>query len=295
MIFGQLRWGAESRGSVKDWLPVLLEKFDEAPILALSAVKNLARAAIFDRNGNLLAGGLGSPGLLAQATEEAQLMKPGDCCLPLPPGLLTLECLLPDEKSLRFWQSARENSAGAWASWLLTMPLIEDGALRLSRHLLSAFGPWTTPRLPQEFRDQWSLLPLKPGLSRLFIFGDDALAREAAALGARTGLTVTWISAMDQSGPELEEALSWSDFELKMMAGWGQIDDQYLDSLGLATGVWVLVTTADPDVFSILASRKMAGLLRSGEAEEDGDSSGIFTNPVTTAQKALGLITEMLK
>lgn len=287
--------GLEIGGSMKAWLPVLLEKYEEAPILALSAVKNLALAAVFDRDGNLLAGGLDSPGLSAQAAEEARLMKPGDCRLPLPPGQLILECLAPDEKSLHFWKAAQENFAGAWAAWLLTIPRIEDGALRLSRHLLSAFGPWTTPRVPEELKNQWSFLPLKPGLLRLFIFGDDALARETAALGARTGLTVTWVTAISQSGPELDEACQWGDFELKKVDDWGQVDNHYYESLGLTDGVQVLVTTNEPCILEGLASLKAVWLACSAEAEEEDQNQGLFANPVTTAQNALGLIAKMLK
>ncbi len=54
---------------MKAWLPILVEKLPEGPILAMSTVRNMARAAVYDRGGNVLAGGLGSPVLAAQAAD----------------------------------------------------------------------------------------------------------------------------------------------------------------------------------------------------------------------------------
>ncbi|MDR3038513.1 MAG: hypothetical protein LBV21_04365, partial [Candidatus Adiutrix sp.] len=61
---------------MKTWLPHLVEALDQNPILALSSGRNLARAAVFDPDGALLAGALDSPALTAQAAEEARLMRP---------------------------------------------------------------------------------------------------------------------------------------------------------------------------------------------------------------------------
>ena len=283
---------------MKAWLPILVDNLPEAPVLALSTVRNLARAAVYDRQGGLLAGGLGSPALAAQAAEEARLMAPGDCRLLTPPAQVTLECLAPEDKVIRFWTTARQNQEGAWASWLLTMPRLEDGALRLARHLLSAFGPWTTPRLPEEFLDQWSLLPLKAGLGRLFIFGDDFLAQETAALAARAGLTVSWLTTADQAGPELDEARLLGDFELVNIDGWAELTPAYLEDIGVKDGVRLVVTTAENASFiETLRDCRPAYLALSGEAEatEDAPPPGLFPKPLTISQKALGLVAEMLR
>ncbi|MDR3037938.1 MAG: hypothetical protein LBV21_01395, partial [Candidatus Adiutrix sp.] len=169
--------------------------------------------------------------------------------------------------------------------------------LKLARHLLSAFGPWTNPRLPEELRDQWSLLPLKAGLGRLFVLGDDALALEVTLLAARTGLTVTWLTALDQEGPELDEARLLADFDLERLSGWPALTAGRLRGLGLADGVRLVVTTAEHGAFLAAANEiKPAYLALSGEAETGPEAArGLFPRPLTTAQKALGLVAEMLR
>ena len=280
---------------MKAWLPVLVEALDEAPVLALANAHNLARAAVLDRRGRALAGSLGSPALMALAAEAAVELTPGQCGIREGATPLTLECLEPDEKTRRFWITANQNQEGAWASWLLTIPHRDGPEVRLVRHLLSAFGPWTTPRLPEEFKDQWSLLPLKAGLGRLFIMGDDALAMETAALAARAGLTVTWLSTADQAGPELEEARQMADFDLKTIADWPQLTSQYLEELGVQDGVRVLITTPRHDIFlEQVKEARPAGTMLAGEAGGD-TPAGLFSRPVTTTQQALGLIAEMLR
>ena len=277
---------------MKAWLPILVEALDESPVLALANARNLARAAVLDRWGNTLAGSLGSPALAAQAAAAAPGLIPGQSDIIDGSTQLILECLKPDEKTRQFWGTANRNQDGAWASWLLTIPHRDGLEVGLVRHLLSAFGPWTTPRLPEE--PQWSLLPLKAGLGRLFVIGDDALAMETAALAARTGLTVTWLATADQAGPELDEARRLADFDLKMIADWSLLTPLYLEELGIQDGVKVLITTARHDVFleQIQAARP-AGLILSGEAEGE-TPVGLFPKPMTTTQKALGLIAEML-
>lgn len=225
---------------MKAWLPVLVETLDESPVLALANTHNLARAAVLDRWGNTLAGSLGSPALMAQAAEAAPGLIPGQSAIIDGPTQMSLECLAPDEKTRQFWVTANQNQDGAWASWLLTIPHRDGSEVSLARHLLSAFGPWTTPRLPEECKNLWSLLPLKAGLGRLFIMGDDALAMETAALAARAGLTVTWLTTTDQDGPELAEARQMADFGLKIMADWRQLTPQYLEELGVQDGVKIL-------------------------------------------------------
>ncbi|MDR0881270.1 MAG: hypothetical protein LBP55_01805 [Candidatus Adiutrix sp.] len=279
---------------MKPWLPILIDNLDDSPILALSAVHNLARAAVYDRRGRLLAGALGSPSLAARAAEAAGSLLPGQCFLESSPAaLLSLECLAPEPEVRRFWATARQNQEGAWAAWLLTMPRTENGQLKLARHFLSAFGPWTTPRLPEDKLDQWALAPLKAGLGRLLIFGDDALALETAALAARTGLTVTWLTTADPAGPELDEAQRVGDFELLLIPDWAGLTSARLEDLGLQDGVHLLVTTPDQPFLPELQKAGPASLIISGEAETAPGL--IFPRPLTTTQKALGLIAEILR
>lgn len=283
---------------MKPWLPVLVEELPNNPILALSSLRNLARAAVVSRDGKILAGALGSPTLQAQVAEEAKHLQPGDRCLVTDPNLLVLECLPATGESERFWQTALANQDGAWASWLLTMPVIEDGSVKIARHLLSAFGPWTTPRLPEEFAGQWSLLPLKAGLGRLFILGDDALALETAALAARAGLTTTWLSAEPQEGPELAEAQTIGDFDFTRIPSWETLTAEELGDMGLREGVRLLITTAHHETWlPPLKDARLACLFFSGEAEgcDSAPIAGLFPKPVTTSQKALGLVAQILR
>ncbi|MCL2029754.1 MAG: hypothetical protein FWG97_04995 [Deltaproteobacteria bacterium] len=275
---------------MKAWLPVLIENLERGPVLALSVVRRMAKAAVFSPAGDLLAGTLGSPTISALAAEEAAFLKPGDCRLMAP---LTLERLRPDDEAARrFWYSALDHQAGAWASWLLTMPSLEPGGLRLPRHLLSAFGPWTIPRLPESFQDQWSLLPLKPGLGRLFVLGDDALALEVTWLAARTGLAVTWLTTLDQRGPELDEARSLSDFGLERLDSWPELTGEKLRELGLREDVRLVVTTEEhPAFLAALQEVRPAYLALAGEA----GPTPLFPQALTTTQKALGLVAEMLR
>jgi hypothetical protein len=281
---------------MKNWLATLTESLDQGPVLALAAVSQLARAAVFGPDGHFLAGTLGSPAMMAQAAVEAAKLRPGECRLLAPVGL-SLERFRPDDEAIRrFWLSARDHQAGAWSSWLLTMPCLEPGGLRLARHLLSAFGPWTTPRLPETLQDQWSLLPLKAGLGRLFVLGDDALALEVAWLAARTGLAVTWLTTLDQKGPELDEALLLAEFGLERLPAWADLTVGLLRGFGLREGVRLVVTTAEhPAFLPELQALNPAYLALAGEAEAGQGQSGLFARPLTTAQKALGLIAEMLK
>lgn len=282
---------------MKAWLPILVDELPQNPVLALSTVRNLALAGVYDRKGKLLAGSLGTPSLAAAAAEEAKIMFPGDCRLITETARLTLECLDPGEPTTgQFWHTALQNHEGAWASWLLTMPAIEDGRLKLTRHLLSAFGPWTTPRLPEEFKDQWSLLPLKAGLGRLFIIGDDGLGLETAALAARTGLTVTWFTTVEQSGEEFDDARRLADFDIRRLKSWCVLTDDFLAEQGIKQGVKVVVTTAENEGFiESIRQMKPAYLALSGEAEQpEKGRVGLFPQAVNTAQKALGLVAEML-
>ena len=281
---------------MKSWLPVLLDKLPESPVLALSSSRNLALGAVYDRQGRLLAGGLKSDMLSALASEEARNMAPGECRLLASKEQLCLECLAPEETVRRFWSSALDNQKGAWASWLLTMPVLDPGGLKLTRHILSAFGPWTTPRLPEELRDHWSLMPLNPGLGRLFVIGDDSLALELAALAGRTGLTTSWLTTGPESSPELAEAKSFGNFDHYLIKSWADLTAEDFEELGLKEGVRLVITAIlEPALMEVLQEISPSYLALAGEAAASETAPGLFPQAVTTTQKALGLIGEMLK
>lgn len=279
---------------MKSWLPVLIDKLPQAPVLALSSCRNLARAALYDRQGQLLAGSLGSAVLTAQVGEESRNMQPGECRLLVQQDQIALECLTPGPDAVRFWHSALENQKGAWASWLLTMPVLEDGNLKMTQHILSAFGPWTTPRLPDVLRDYWSLLPLKPGLGRLFVLGDDDLALELAALAGRTGLTTTWLTTREDMGAELNEAATLGEFDYCRLTTWNDLNTGKFADLGLKEGVRLVVTAAlSQEQREDLKSIPPAYIAFT-KASATAGSSPNFSKSATTTQKALELISAML-
>ena len=282
---------------MKVWLPILVDELPRCPVLALSTMRNLARVGVYDRKGNLLAGSLGSPELAVAAAEEAKMMSPGDCRLIAEASRLSLECLNPDDPQVgRFWQMALRNNEGAWASWLLTIPAIESGRLKLTRHLMSAFGPWTTPRLPEEFKEQWSLVPLKAGLGRLFVIGDEDLALETAALAARTGLTVTWFTTTERKGREFDEACMLGDFEVKFIDDWQVLNEEFLTGQGVKAGVKVVVTANEKaDFIECVRQLKPTYLALAGSPDQASScQAGLFPKAITISQQALGLVAEML-
>lgn len=278
---------------MKPWLPVLLEQLPQFPVLALSSCRNLARVALYDCQGKLLAGDLGTPVLTAQVAEEARNMQPGECRLLVQQDQIALERLIPGPDNDRFWRAALENQKGAWASWLLTMPALEEGNLKMTRHILSAFGPWTTPRLPEVLRDYWSLLPLKPGLGRLFVLGDDELSLELAALAGRTGLTTTLLTTREEFGPEFKEARSLGEFDFFNLKSWDDLSPGELAGLGVKEGVRLVATAfLRPELKDDLKSLPMAYLMFTREVGANFEA--LFPKTASTTQKALTLISAML-
>lgn len=277
---------------MKSWLPVLLEHLPQSPVLALSSRRNLARPALYNRQGGLLAGDLGSPVLTAQVAEEARNMQVGECRLLVQQDQIALECLTPGPDSSRFWRAALENQKDAWASWLLTMPVLKEGNLKMTRHILSAFGPWTNPRLPEILRDYWSLLPLKPGLGRLFVLGDDELALELAALAGRTGLTTTWLTTRKKSVSELKESQSLGEFDCFFLKSWEDLNFGKFAGLGIKEGVRLVATASlRMELREDLKSIPTAYLMLAGDGEVGSEPLSLNA---TTTQKALTLISAML-
>jgi hypothetical protein len=145
-----------------------------------------------------------------------------------------------------FWRLALEGQDKAWAAWLLTIAQSYGTQLKVTRHVLSAHGQWTTPRLPSEAED-WSFMSLNAGLGRLFVFGDDDLALESAALVGRVGLKVTLVTL--KSKAQYAEAFQKvSTFNIVAFNRWKDLNHQKISALGFKTGVYVLVTAKDTSV-----------------------------------------------
>lgn len=284
---------------MRQWLPVLVESLAQSPILALAGPGPLATAAVYDAEGWLLAGNLGSPCLAETASRELRELKPGEGRQTDGPASVRLQRLDGSDPQTRlFWESAATNSQDAWASWLLSIPASgqETNKAGFTQHLLSAFGPWTRPRLPQELEEQWLLTPLKPGLGRLFVIGGDALALETSALAARAGLTVTWLSVDPPAAEDFDEARRLGEFSLLRLDSWEELTPDFLHSQGFRRGVKVLVTAPQPELFiDSLKETQPSYLALAGEAEKAAEkAAGLFSQPFTTSHRALGLIAEML-
>jgi hypothetical protein len=164
--------------------------------------------------------------------------------------------------------------------------------LTVVRHVLSAEGPFTKPRIPKS--DGWSLVPLNAGLGRLLVFGDDELALETAALGARVGLKVT-LATVNPLDLDLRSAQSIGRFDLLDLPDW-RLDPAKLPDMGLKPGVMVLVTTPRHQAFlEALQNGSVGWLGLAGEAATAQPESGLFPEAVSPAQRALGIIAAMLE
>ena len=219
---------------MKPWLATLVDELvnGKNPILALSPQKHLATAALYNHEGKLLAGSLGDQAAHLCAEAESKNLAANQTSY-FQDGRLLLKELSADD--LNFWQQAQISEKGAWASWLLSIPQDET----LTHQLIAAFGPHSLPLLPTDC-DNWILTPLNSGLGRLFVLGDDAASVETAALAARAGLVVSLICT-NAPQLELEEALSWSDFEVLKIAAWEALGPDELESFGFSQGVRVIM------------------------------------------------------
>ena len=283
---------------MNSWLTFVVKELgeDREPILALAERAHVARASVLDARGRVLAGDLGSDELENAVSSKAMLLKSGEA------GLIEIgDARVVIEKlggpgALSFWREAAQGQAEAWAAWLLTITdrHDENGEVSVARHVLSADGPFTRPRIPR--LDGWSLLPLNAGLGRLLVLGDDDLALETAALAARVGLKVTLLTAKPLE-MDLRSAQSIGRFELMDLPDW-RLTPARLAEMGLKPGVMILVTT--PNHQSFLDSVKDAsvgwfGLAGEAAAAVDSHESGLFPEAVSPAQKALGIIAAMLE
>jgi hypothetical protein len=284
---------------MKSWLPFLVSELSQGgePVLAQTLNGRDPRAAVLDRSGTVLAGDWRGSGIFKGARKFIGEMLPGEPLVAVAgDGRRFLLEKQAGPGALGFWQEALESQEEAWAAWLLTLALSGgEGDLKVSRHILAARGPWTLPRLPSgEGEAEWTLLPLNAGLGRLFVFGDDELAFEAAALGGRIGLKVTLVTVKPREA-EAEGFQSVGAFNVISFPDWKSLDPASVSMLGLKTGVLVLVTASESGAFLPEISKVEAGWLGlAGAAAPPGSEPGLFPAALTPAQKALGLITEML-
>jgi hypothetical protein len=286
---------------LSNWLSFLVKELSEgrAPVLTLAEMKNVAKAAVLDERGHFLASELGEDQELAVSNLAAGLQI-GQSASMVVGGVNTLSERISGEKALFFWREALNGRDQAWAAWLLTMAKEEGGgpdgppALKVSRHVLSVSGPFTPPRLSKD-GGRWSLLPLNPGLGRLFIFGDDQLALETAAIGSRAGLKVT-LASVNSLEFDIRAAQQVGQFELLPVSDWAEVDEEVLTRIGVKTGVVALVTTPNHSSFlEPLKSLKVGWLGLAGDTCVSDKEPGLFPHSVSLSLRALGLVAAILE
>jgi hypothetical protein len=279
---------------MQSWLAFVVKELgeDREPILAMAERAHLAKAAVLDDRGRVLAGELGSDELENAVSAQAMTLKSGQAAvLDLDEAKVILERLGGPE-ALSFWREAAQGQEEAWAAWLLTITSRGEDGVKVVRHALSADGPFTRPRVPP--LDGWSLLPLNAGLGRLLVFGDDDLALETAALAARVGLKATLVTVKPLE-MDLRSAQSIGRFELMDVADWNLGLPQLVE-MGLKPGVMVLITTPRHQSFLEAVKGASVGWLGlAGEAAVNGSESGLFPEAPSAAQRALGIIAAMLE
>jgi hypothetical protein len=167
-----------------------------------------------------------------------------------------------------------------------------EGQIKITRHILSALGPFTQPRLPENYH--FSLLPLNSGLGKLFVFGDDDLALETAAIAARAGLKVTLVSA-NSLELDLRSAQQVGYFDLRPLDDWSELTLGALKEIGFKAGVSVIITTAKGQSFlEIIKDQKAGWLGLAGEAAGEDPEPGLFPLASTPSLRALGLVAALL-
>ncbi|MDR2198217.1 MAG: hypothetical protein LBR53_01950 [Deltaproteobacteria bacterium] len=281
---------------MKSWLPFLVDELKRGrePVLA-QTLNGECRAAVLDPEGKVLAGDYRGSGMFRGARKLIGEMSAGKPLVAVSGEkkrfLLEKQA---GENTLGFWRLALEGQERAWAAWLLTIAESSGRSLKVTRHVLSAEGPWTTPRLPKE-ADDWSLIPLNAGLGRFFVFGDDDLALESAALGGRIGLKVTLVT-LKAKASEAQAFQNVGSFTVASFNRWKDLTPEKFASLGLKTGVYVLVTSGESELILPEIEKIQVGWLGlAGSAAPPGNEPGLFPAAATPAQKAVGLITEMLE
>jgi hypothetical protein len=264
------------------------------PVLAQSLDGDDTRAAVLDKGGKILAGDFYDSGMFRGAKKLIGEMLPGQPIVVLSKDkrkfLLERQSA---ENHLGFWKEALAGQEEAWGAWLLTMTISSGMELKVVRHILAAQAPWTTPALP-EGASEWSLTPLNAGLGRLIVFGDDDVALETAALGGRIGLKVTLVTIKARNS-DAKSFQNVGTFKIESIEKWKDLTGESFPDLGIKTGVFVLVTVKDNHTFlSDLEEVQLGWFGLAGDAAPPGSNPGVFPAAQSPAQKALGIITEML-
>jgi hypothetical protein len=285
---------------MKSWLPIAVKELQAGReiILVQETADKVARAGVLDDEGVLLAGerpDLAGPDFLSGLKPQ----KPK--YLNVENGFILADKLSPADAD--FWQEALTGQQAAWAAWLLTMVTVQDSKIPqdpkdpqvlVTRHILAALGPWTTPRIPEQTAGRWSLLPLNAALGCLLVFGSDDLAFETAALGARAGLKVNLVTA-GKKASDIKPFKAIGDFSWQNFGAWSEIQEDNLSQIGLKPGVFVLITALENLSFLASVQKAPCGWLGLAGEAAPGRESGLFPEAVTPAQKALGLLAAMLE
>jgi hypothetical protein len=276
------------------WLSSLVHELSEGrePILALAEARNIARTAVLDERGQFLSSDLGSDILERAVSNLAIQLESGQSSALVVNGISTVSERITKE-SFNFWKEAIKGRDESWASWLLTKTSQEGSRIKVTRHILSALGPFTPPRLPPGC--DFSMLPLNSGLGKLIVFGDDDLALETAALAARAGIKATLVSA-NSLELDLRSAQQVGFFELIPLSDWSDLKARSLAEMGFKPGVAVLVTTPNNEfLLGAIKEFKVGWLGLAGDAAIGDSEPGLFPLAVTPALKALGLVAAILE
>jgi hypothetical protein len=247
--------------------------------------------AVLDERGQFLVSDLGNDALERAVSSQAINLKGGESSTVVVNGITAVSEKVTKE-TFPFWKEALKGRDDSWACWLVSMCDPDDPQGKITRHILSALGPFTQPRLPEGTKI--SLVPLNPGLGRLFVFGDDDLALETSAIAARAGLKVTLVSA-NSLELDLRSAQQVGHFELRPLSDWSEMTPEALEDMGFKSGVAVLVTSSQSALFlDYLNQYKIGWLGLAGEAADANDEPGLFPLATTPSLKALGLVAAIL-
>ena len=304
------------------------------PIFSLAEIRNVARTAVLDERGQFLASDLGSDAVERAVSWQAIALKSGQtaaldvCGIKVVSEKVTQgtfpfwkEAIKGRDEAWASWlvtmtqrgdvskggpdpqagsgpEAGLDTEAGSDLAVGLgsdARPSSEAGAgsaIKVTRHILSALGPFTKPRLPSEA--EFSLLHLNTGLGRLFVFGDDDLALECAAIAARAGLKATLVSA-NSLELDLRSAQLVGYFELRPLSDWSEVTEETLAEMGFKPGVTVLATTPQVTGFlDTVKGFKIGWLGLAGEAAGQETEPGLFPLATTASLKALGLVAAIL-
>lgn len=284
--------------TLSNWLPALIKELaaGHEPVLALAECRNISKVAVLDERGHFLVSDLIDEALELAVSRASAALIPGGAASLEQDGVRVVLERLGGMEALPFWEEAKKGSDEAWAAWLLTVgrPEPEAGdSLVVSRHVLSASGPFTPPQF-EEDGGLWSLVPLNACLGQLFVFGDDELALETSALAARAGLKVTLASA-NYLEFDLKAAQQVGFFNLVPISDWSLVSSETLAQMGVRTGAVALVTTPlNGSFLDSLKETRLGWIGLAGDAGPGGSEPGLFPHWGSAALRALGLVADIL-